>query len=333
MTVNLINSRLCLGSSQQCGTGENGLFDSNYFFESGGDAVAYRFQSPVSSTLDTFYFYSEVVVNSPGDFTIEVRTADGSLHPGTILDTEDVLTATGWIQVDFSPAPTVEKYQTYFVIIGMPDATATDFARIQAGSAYCLNNSTGGMEDLFRLMSTTDGFATDATLSSFSPCGVLKFGDGTIYGNPYVNISSIVPNSLERGYKILGFNSDMVLSGVYVEPDADVSGYKIYDSSSAPGDTPLVEHTGSDTEIAQGAYFGEPYRLSASTVYRVVITYSSASATPGFADITADGGNVDLLAAGHAGSNLIMTTDDGGGGWTDESDRAPMMVLVFSAFD
>jgi hypothetical protein len=112
-----------------------------------------------------------------------------------------------------------------------------------------------------------------------------------------------------------------------------MSGYKIYDSTSNPGDTPLFEHTASADEIGDAHFLGGSFVLEANTTYRLVLKYSAASTLPGTFEIDNDGGETDLLDTAFCGGTMYHTIDNGAGGWTDEKDKFPRLVFFVSSFE
>ncbi|MHA2279317.1 MAG: hypothetical protein ACXAC5_00290 [Promethearchaeota archaeon] len=339
MAVNIranTNDIFHIGSGLQCGTGQTATLDSSYTYGSSGDTVGYRFQSPVTATLDRFYFYLTTISGLPGDVKIEVRNATSARQAGsTLLASETIAgTANSWHQINFSSPPTLQKHETYFVVIGLTSGSATDYVLLQRGSALCAPSDTGGMDDLFKGFLSTDGFSTNGSGSGFASCGVLKFSDGTLYGHPFVSYSANASNSLERGVKIEGFNTDVSIFGIALIVGAtNVSGYKVYDATSNPGDTPLFEHTASAEEIASDHLLGGSFTFEANTTYRLVLKYSTDSTVPGVFEIDNDGGETDLLNAGFSSGTMYHTIDNGAGGWTDEQDKFPRLVFFISSFE
>jgi len=177
--------------------------------------------------------------------------------------------------------------------------------------------------------SSADGFATNGATQATPPC-VLKFADGTICGSPFTTSANYASTTLERGIKLSGLTEDAILSGVLIGLAAtNYSGLKIYSGATAPGGTPDLTVTFGVGEADVRAAFFADFTLRKNTVYRVVLTYGSASSSPPYYEIEDDATSADLTACAFGGGTLISTLDNGAGGWTDEADKFPRMALVF----
>src|SRR3990167_5430995 len=218
------------GGSLDSGALTGLLLDSNFVFETSGDAIMCAFSSPVtqsSSTLTVYAYCTATPTGSP-DVNVEIRngpaSADDSDRPeagGSTIGTPGSAvspTAEGWVTFSNITALSLTRNNIYFVIIknthGTPASNNLTIAYRGDLDGCSLLTSTSPGTELMRGGSTTNGFTTDPTVGAGLAPIILKFGDGTtLMGNPYVRSMAISSNTDWRGNRIT-FDNDVVVSGM-----------------------------------------------------------------------------------------------------------------------
>lgn len=211
--------------SQNTGTATTFQLDSAFVYGTSGDALVVAFNSPVSQTNAalTAYFYCTAKTGTPNESVMDIYASAGAGEDAQRPDTGGSPLATS-SNVDPSACGTPQwltypiasisltRGQWYFLIVRNTEgAPGTDNFTITSRSIV---NGYGSIVDIMRSCQTTDGITTDPTCSSgILGHGVLKFGDGTIWGNPYVTSSASASNTNYRGNRYT-FPEDVIVSGV-----------------------------------------------------------------------------------------------------------------------
>jgi hypothetical protein len=304
---------------------------SAYTYDSAGAAIGAKFVAPTTGNLTDVYFFVTASLGTPGVTTVELRNiiVGTATIPGTTLHATQTITpgttAVRWICAHFTTPYSVTKGVLYWIVIGDAGWTTGNTTTI----AYKGGPAMGSVGQKMMNYTTADGFHTAGTaVGSILPL-VLKFADGTIFGNPYTTTYQYASSTLERGFKINGLTENIIISGVYPSKDTNkISGLKIYKGTAIPGSTPeltVVFGTGGTEGIF--AYF-TPFTLIKNTVYRIVFTFSAADTYPLFLQIENYIASTDLLACGFGGGTWGATIDNNAGGWSDSMDMLPRCQLA-----
>jgi hypothetical protein len=303
---------------------------TNYAYGTGGIAIGNRFCAPTSGNLTDVWFYVTAIKGTPGVTVVELRSYDATypLRAGSTLHaTQNITpgtTADKWINAHFSTPYAVTAGIYYWIAIGDAAGNSSNTTTVSYKSGLT------GTRTLFHSMescTTTTGFTTNATASSVLPALVMKFADGTIFGNPFTTYADYSNNTSERGLKIVNLSQPLTISGLHWNGAlATFSGVKIYDGATAPGGTTLATYT-FDASAWDIAYF-TPYTLQKDRTYRIVFTYNGNSVKPPHYLIEDFATSTDLTNCGYGGGTVYGTIDGGAGAWVDAIDKLPLMHLL-----
>ena len=310
---------------QASATGQ--ALDNAYTRGSAGKCVLVRFIAPVSARLTDVYLFSSSLTGSATASCDLCNYTDpdtlGSLVESTTWTCNG---ANKWNRATFA-SNTLTAGSLYVLVIGDPDGAGANFATVlyQGGIG-----ETANQRAILQSYTSTNGGSTWTTRNA-GPL-VLKFADGSVYGVPFTTNTVDANNARERGVRIrlterlllagLGFNST---SG------ANINGAKIYADATAPGGTALVSFSAAAGVNSFGhLLLSAPYQLEAKTWYRVVLTYSGNSTSPGYLQVQDSAAYADVLGATFLGGSAYHTIDDGAGGWTDATDKWPRLWLLCS---
>lgn len=310
--------------------------NSAYVYNSAGACLTYRFVAPVSGYLTTIYFFVTAITGTPGVTTVELRNLFSSTKPGSTVHATQTVSpgtvANKWITCTFSSPYSVVQGTPYFICFADAGWTTGNTVTIIDISGFGRLPAT---INTLASYTSSDGFATSTNVNQVPAC-VLKFADGTIFGNPFTSGgTAYTSNTRERGIKITGLEEDVILTGaVWQNTSGNISGLKIYrGESTAPGGTAdltlsFVAGVGGSGEVKFA-----PFTLLKNTVYRVVLTFSAGATSPQYVSIE-DYATIgaDLLNAGIASGGVIGTIDSGSGAWTEAGDTFPAMALILSRF-
>lgn len=317
--------------------------DTAFAFETSGDAFAIRFVAPVTQAAATLtvYVFCTAVTGTP-DFQIEVR--NGYSGSGDIDRPE-----TGGSDLASSPstlsAPTANTWealtatvsltagQVYWVLVknthGTPASNNATFQYRGSLDGLGVAGTFAGnlINYAFGAGFTTDGFTTDPTTSlangSFAPA-VLKFGDGSLMGMPFVSTIAHASDTNNRGNRFQ-FATNLVVSGiVWPLGVAAISGCAIYQGGNL-----VVAETGDASTSIRSPWRFAPTSLTGGVAYDVVVTFGSAAASSVFYTMGEAEGDVPTDVKACMPSFLIGSVDSANGTFTpDTSQLLPVGLIV-----
>jgi hypothetical protein len=330
----LTSGQLALGASGQAQSKTGFALGSAYTYNSAGAAYGFRWVAPVSGNLTDVWFFVTATAGTPGVVTCELRNFNTVTtgKPGASLLASQTITpgttANKWINVHFASPYSVVIGTPYWLVFGDAGWTTGNTTTIDDISIWGRNYP---LAVIAQGWTTTDGYATVQTNVPNTPAMVLKFADGTLFGNPFTTAAGYTSNTRERGMKILGLTEDLYISGVSLGgPSSNISGLKIYQGTTAPGGTTVLTVSFPTGAGAHGASYFAPFKLLKNTLYRVVLTYGSSSNNPTYWQIEDFATTTDVTNAALGQGTIFETIDNGSGGWTDNIDRLPQMALIFS---
>lgn len=310
-----------------------------YSFGSTGAVIGWRFCAPSTTTLAACLAFITATTGAGNTVTFELRNdSAGSTVPGTLVTNGTATVASGttankWVKATFATPPSVTAGTWYWIVVGnaAADAASNNFTVVRT-SGVTETEVTSAAQGWFVVGSSTNGFSTNVGTSSAAPVGVISFSDGSYIGNPYTQGNvGYASSTLERGLKISGLTGPLSISGLmWVVVSPNVSGVKIYsDAATAPGGTTVLNESFSTSDKNIGAHqFASPITLQASTVYRVVFTFSGNTTAPQYQNVQDSSTFLsDLVAVSYGGGGFCDTIDNGAGGWTDNTDRIPQMAI------
>jgi hypothetical protein len=336
-----LRSALGIGSSNG-GTRTTTTLNSAMVFGVSGAAIEWQFIAPTTTTLTDFYFFTTASTGTAGNVTVEVRAATG---PGsTHLPTSSVLatttvawqgTANKWNHAQFASPPSLTAGTTYHVVISNAAGTpASNFPTILQGSA---SENTLVSRSYFEASLTVSGFSTAGNTNSVDmTCGVLKFADGTIVGDPYTEALAATDITVAQGIKLDSLPVGLKVHGISLDKltNATAVSLDIYEGNGAPGSALLVPEIsiplpGNSTATTYTLMFPE-VTLKANTIYRFVLKPVAEFFRPSFTKILDYSTFADVQAAAAYGGKVYNTFDNGAGGWTDQPDFLPCFMLHVS---
>lgn len=293
-----------------------------YSFGVSGTVAAIRFLATKDCVLTDYYYATANNTGTPtGALTIEVRnsTATNAL-PGTLITSQShTPTQNAWNRVTFTTPVTMTANTVYYIILGDPAGNATNYYRVwQTNGGYAATLG-GGENRWWGQVTTANGFTTQGSLTAAGNVGILGFADGTYRG--LVNNGGGTPgsNTLKRGMYITELESDIEVTGVGVGSGTSWSGVEIFDASQGPRSTPLYRvECNADNRNQFCVYFPTPFRLRAGKSYRIVLTYSANSSSPGQQG-AANGSTLPAELGDrfeNQGGRVFATLETAGGGWS-----------------
>lgn len=292
-----------------------------YSFGVSGSVHAVRFLARKNCILTEFWYCTAANNGSPtGALTIEIRNSTVTNNlPGTLITSQShTPTASSWNQVVLTSPVTMTANTVYYIIVGDPAGNATNYYRVwQTNGGYAA--TLGGAENRwFGQITTANGFATVGSLTVAGTVAVLGFSDGTYVGQLHGGGGTPGNNTLKRGIYINELEVDVEAIGVGVGSAASWSGVEIFDASQGPRSTPLYQVAcTADNRNMVAVYFPTPFRLRAGKSYRVVLTYSANSSSPGQQNLPATTGLsqkiIDVIS--NQGGRAIPTIETTAGGW------------------
>jgi hypothetical protein len=307
---------------------------SAYTYATAGAAIGVMFVAPTSGNLTDVWFFVTTTTgagNPPGVTTVELRNYNSTNknRPGTTQHAVQTITPgvtdNKWINAHFTTPYSVTKGITYWIVIADAGWTSGHTATVDYKAGIGTSRQ---MYQLFQSVTTADGFAADPTKANLSPAMVLKFADGTIYGNPFTTNAGDTSNTLERGIKIVSLTEDLTICGVIFTGSSSISGLKIYSGATAPLGTTDVTITFGAGEGYFGAAFFAPFTLRKNKVYRIVFTYNGSTTYPQYYQIEDYATTTDVTNCGFAGGKMYRTLDNNDGTWADQIDMFPQMALI-----
>lgn len=266
--------------------------DTDWTFETAAkEAFFVRFVSPLSQTNAalTLYVYPTAVTGTP-TFGIECRNGaaaagdtDRPEAAGATIGTPgaDITpTANRWATFTFSSLSLVAG-QTYYLVIKNTtgDPTTNHATWTYRGNYEGQSGWTGiGGFPFLQCGYTQAGFTADPTVSSSLGPAVLKFGDGTIWGFPYVSQTAHASNSNDRGNRV-NFLRDTVIIGIATGVTGTAAA-TIEITKTSDHSVLLSQTIDEAAQLKHGGGMFPAVTLSAGVDYDVVITMG-ASTTAG----------------------------------------------------
>ncbi len=314
-------------SGSQDGTNGGTFNSTGYVYNSYGSVVGLRFAA-ASSALEKVYFYLEsgsATVNAGPLVEIRNWNTTTSNDPGTTLLDSTRVTFLGnqkWHTATFSPVVSMTVGTHYWVVIAGESTDNFDFVTdvSDADTSFLT-----GYSDFF---TDTTGWTGGSIVGDRSPI-VLKFSDGTIFGNPYANQSATLSTTDEYGIKINPLKTGLQITNILMDNIANLETIRVYRGSSNPG-SPERIITPSALPLANGWFGFAPIVLESSTTYRITFKYST-SVTP--TKLVANNATIeDVLNCGIFGGKMHLTLNSGGL-WEDHREMFPLLRFAIKGFD
>ena len=307
-----------------------GTIDTDsYSLGASGNAVGLRFVSPVSASLSKVYFYVTQGTNeAPFDIKLMDLSASSISLPGSTVHTSttvDWVSNNSWYQaINFSPSFTLIQGRVYFLILSYSNLTSWTLP-INRGAT--LGNLSTELNPIFAGFKTTDGWQTSSS-SGTLPI-VLKFSDGTILGNPYVNDTGDEVTSTQVGLKFDNLPINVTLSHVFPSDTTNLLAVNVYDESDLPIDTPST--TIDIGNNAEGFIDLNDIIIEANTVKRVVLEYYLETQID---QLTSNGATSlsEVLSTQFFQGYVYLTYQDGYN-WIDNNWMFPAGQWVFKDID
>lgn len=309
--------------------------DSNYTYNSAGDAVGFDFVAPLTEHLSTVYFYVTAANGTPGNLTVELRSYAGSRLPGATLHASQTVspgtTANKWIACTFGTPYECAAGVHYMLVIGDAAGTGTNYATVAYSGGVSVQSEPtiyiGGTPSY-----STAGYSAAGSAGNGMPL-VIKFADGTIMGHPYDTSGTDTSNALMRGLHIEGLTEQLTVRGVAWNGVATgITGLKIFKGTAGPDDaadfTWTFDASDSLRPTDSAAYF-TPYTFAKDTIYNVVFTYGSSQDTPGYYQNTDGAAQADTIACGFGGGTMYRCIDaSSSNAWALDTSKFPRMALI-----
>ena len=302
------------------------------------EKTAYVVQAPKAGTIDRVCFRTGTVTTGE---TVDVRVetvATTGLPSGTLWATNTNASKVignadddTWFETTLTAGATVAKGDWFAVVVAMPGSTSGSIA-ITRGSPtiglrpYCAH------------------FVAAAWIRRASaPIGAVRYSDGTYPAIPGVlpygvNSGSQVfrssTNPDERGNKITVPFACKV-TGAWLSGETFVGDFtlKLYDiSNNVLSDIAVEGNMHADVIAAQMGdlvMFDNEVTLAAGDVVRLTMLATEGTDTVLYAAAIPSG----LAAASPGGGQMVYTTRNDGGAWTDNSAKLGMIGLIVSALD
>jgi hypothetical protein len=293
-----------------------------YSFGVSGTVAAIKYTATKNCVLTDFWFCTGANNGTPtGNLTIEVRnsTATNNL-PGTLITSESYLpTQSAWNKVSFASPVSMVANTTYYIIVGDPAGNVTNYYRVwQSTGGYAA--TLGGVENRWwGQITTANGFATVGGLTTAGTVAVLRFADGTYRGMYHSGGGTISPSTLKRGIYVNELECDYEITGVGLGSTTSWSGVEVFDGNQGPNSTPMYRFdVTADNRNNLIAYFPQPFLMRAGKNYRVVLTWSASTSSPGAQTIPIQSIPAEWPSSldGLNGGRAKPTIDNGNGGWS-----------------
>lgn len=251
--------------------------DAAYVFETSGEAVFLRFlatNSQTSGNLDVYFYCNGAPTGTP-TYKCELRNGGTtqSMRPevggAQIAVTADVSPTTDtWMKFSFTNVSLTTGLQYYLIVYNTHATPVSNYCSwIYRGALDQHGYATGFP---FQTGYTDTGFTTNPTVtSSCTGCAVLKYSNGDIVGNPYVNTEAHAGNTNHRGIRVT-FTADVVTWGLgYIGGGSAVTReMRIYQGASLVVAGQLTEWAESGDNMIVFA----DQTLSANTAYDLVLS-------------------------------------------------------------
>ncbi|MDH5244847.1 MAG: hypothetical protein OEW98_00235 [Betaproteobacteria bacterium] len=330
---------LVVGSQDGGSVTSSPNIDSAFTFESSGDVYAIKFVSPVAQTSETLTVYAFVTaVTGTPSFSLEVRkgyqgTGDsdrpetGGANLASGASTVSSPSATTW--VTFTCTVTLTLGDVFWILIKNTHATpASNHA------TFCTRGSLDSTTQMlfvnayiFQAGYSLDGFTTDPTMNNNAMAPVvLKFGDGSLMGCPWVGSTNHASNANNRGVRVQ-FSEDVVVSGLLtnIVNAAYSTGLAIYQNGSTVltegGDYAIIANNNPQFRFA-------PTTLSGGVAYDVVLTFSNNATQGVFYHMGQAEGSVPADVKACLPSYLIGSVDSATSSFTPDTSQTMFVALL-----
>jgi hypothetical protein len=315
---------LVVGTGSGGGSSASNLTD-NYVFGSSGTVHALRYMPHFSAYLNEFYYYTGTTQGTPtGNLVVEVREANANsiTLPGTLLTSENSTPTAGntWQQVVFTTPQFFRANQIYYIIVGNPTGNATNYWRLWQNSFNPIENSNLQTSRRYGSVSTSNGFSTSGSGLNSPIVGLMQFSNGLVIGSVHTTGGTSGNNTNKRGFLFTNLEADYEVVGSAMAATTSISGIEIFAEHQKPNDTPLYRQELNDANRNLGVvYYERPFRMRAGRGYRIVMTYSANSSSPGQINSTLRPGtwplnpfnNHSILGAGLWGDRMFPTLQSG----------------------
>jgi len=311
-----------------------------------GQAIAWRFVAPATTTTVRVAVYVSGYAGTPGALTMRLCAyGTGVAIPGNLISNGSVTAvpagAGTWLLFTFAIPPANTLGNVYWLVLGDGGWTTGNTASILArsGGLYALD---GMGPSLLSAYTSTVGFSVAGTAVATPPVIAIEFGNGAFLGQSHTNVANYTSNTLERGLKIVGLTETLLVSGMAAYIGTNVNSLKCYAGATLPGGTiysgfnggAAMSLTGGQAAIGAAA-FG-PCTLVNDTLYRFALGASAAHTGPqysvieGYAAAVAAGFGPMLLGCAPFGGRVCGCISDGGtpAAWVDSPQQLPRMALI-----
>ena len=297
--------------------------DTDFAWAAGDKSMFIRFISPItqSSGALTYYAYLDSVGSGDTPDTTSVicglSGVDDDLPDSTPIATSGELSLSGsddatWLTFAFTGV-SLTAGGSYFLIIYNSSASPT--VDTFSMPYRCIVDVMGG-----EVNPTWEGYDTAGYTgsvptyiqSTMQPPFVVKFADGTLYGNPYVNTVSVSGNNspkTDKGIRV-NFSEDVVLSGFQWR---DVSAHYVnceihQGASGTPVATDVLDE---NQQLNQSVARFVPQTLTGGTDYDIVLTYGASTTSGACIDMGEVEGNLpaDVIACRPTWLKGLVTGD------------------------
>lgn len=320
-----------------------------------GDCFGIRFIAPPGNVhIDDVYFFI-TVGDADNTLTVYLAPEGASVSRADLTATMD--SATGvttsnskWVKFTFDDADVLTPGTCYWIVIGdAAGATGSGLYQVKVRTNSYVS-AIVGLYPHFKGYTSTAGFTSNGTVQDAALAALIKFSDGTVYGNPYTSYVTDTNNTLERGIKF-SFTEQISCAGITFGPQAgaytDINTFQIHVGADQPiagteslfaGFNGGAAYTVTADEKQYGMlWFPAVVTFAKDTVYRATFTYGNNENGPGYNQIEdAATLSTDGVTASYCQGNICRTIDNGAGnGWTDNDDNVngiylPLMALIIS---
>jgi hypothetical protein len=324
---------------------QNHQLNSNYTYNSAGDAIGWRVFFPFAKTVSSIFYRINTITGSPGALTFEIRNDNGTqpMRPGstTLLSTTDTPSATlGWNEITgLNTALFADTI--YWLVVGDPAGSVSDHYRVNTFFDGPSSNSKNP-GSFSMVITSTDGFSTAPSAGSATqPSFVLYFSDDTAWGNPLVVSTEPTNDADQKGLYIDGWGVDVRLFAVTFGDGTPTTptDVKIWVSTSGPSGTPFstsdIQYNIASATVPAGFGWTQPYPvLAANTPHRIVIDFSGGSGgVPDRLNFgTVNGGGESRMAKAMPGAGEWYWTEENGAVWDDDTEAIPRLGLFIDDF-
>jgi hypothetical protein len=309
--------------------------NTNYVYNTSGNAIAGRVNLPVAKTLNTVYYFVTAHTGTP-QVIFELRD-DTANKPGTTLHASANSTpgGTGWKTfTGLSFAMTAGT--KYWPIVGDNDGATAGGATVLR--SMTVTGATPVDVHFYNGFSTTDGWGTQ-TSSAVVGAILLDFSDSTTMGWPITAVAASTSNTNRRGWNFsTGFTAPIRILGMvaFATTLTNSSGVEAYEGTTLPGGTTAASGTTglyvAGTGATAGFVFDTPtagyYSAPAATAIRVVFTFSGNSTVVQHMQIGA-GATAATRRCLWGGGGFYYALANGTTDWTtDNTDEQPYANLI-----